>query len=339
MTDREHLRQRLEEMRADRDRSLTPFLERAEILLNYGEYGALEEADKLLEVAQTLRQSRIANKAPVTRAAAQEAARAVIENHAAVRADNGNIFQAQKVDLRGASFTQIIQDGLKELPPEPTVDIAFVLLAMTKAQAGDLASRQAFLQQPDVLQQNFASLVDHLQASWLDNYGQSPEQWRPRGQRSIADLVEDAVKALNGAQDFPKKLAAKFHDVLSLDRALVRQLRKSGCVVIMDAISLRHPQLLRAFQRSLLDVFPNTSILTLTPDDNVLDLMQNMVYALQVNLQESEFQIRLLDPAEALSCQVDSKLHSVSPWLVNQVRRIYATAARSDGRPSQMNFG
>ena len=69
--------------------------------------------------------------------------------------------------------------------------------------------------------------------------------------------------------------------------------------------------------------------------------MQNMVYALQLNLQDSEFQIRLLTiplgsrfPARSTASCTD-----VSPWLVNQVRRIYATAARSDGRPSQMNFG
>ena len=52
----------------------------------------------------------------------------------AVLADNGNIFQAQKVDLRGASFTQIIQDGLKELPSRPSISRSS-LLTMTKAQA------------------------------------------------------------------------------------------------------------------------------------------------------------------------------------------------------------
>lgn len=337
MADREQLRQRLDEMRADRDRSLTPFLERAEVLLNYEKYGALEEAEKLLEVAQKARQTRIVTQAPITRSAAQEAAKTVFENHAPVRADGGNVFMGQRLDLRGASFTQIFQEGLKEVTPDST-PIDFVLLAMTKAQAAELDTERAFRQEPEILLENFQSLAHYLgNRDWIAHYGDSSEQWRPRGQRSVAELVDIALKALmKDKKAFPKPLTARFHDILSLHRDVVWELRKSGCIVIMDAISLRHPQLLRAYQRSLLDVFPNTSILTLTPGDNTLQHMQNMVYALQVNLQDSELLVRANDPGESMACQVDYPLQSVASWLTNQIRRIYPAAASGDGRPGQI---
>jgi hypothetical protein len=340
LADREHLRQRLQEMMADRerDRSLTPFLERAEILLNYGEYGALEEADKMLDVAQKLREKQ----APVTRAVVQEAAGAVIENHAPVQADNGNIFQAREIDLRGASFTNIVNQGIRELPPEPTVDIVFVLLAMTNAQAEALASKKAFEGQPDILLQNFAALSAYLEKigvkNWSSHYGGSPEEWRPRGGSSIAELIEATFGELNASGEF-KKLVPKFHDIQALgngtraSRHLVRDLRRNGCLVIADAISLRHPVLLRAYQRCLLDVFPSTSVLALTPGADALGVIQDMVYGLQVNLQESEFQLRVRDLLENRACQVESDLDSVPHWLVGQLRRIY-DVARVDDRPN-----
>jgi len=231
-------------------------------------------------------------------------------------------------------YTMNIIDQMPAL--DESVEASFVLLAMTKAQADELASQQAFQQQPDVLQQNFASLAGYLAQigsnDWADHYGVSPEEWRPGGERTIAKLVGDTLDELNETREL-KKLVPKFYDIQSLgdgekvSRGLVRQLRKSGCLVIVDAISLRHPLLLRAYQRSLLDVFPSTSVLTLTPGAGALKLMETMVHTLQLNLQDSEFRLRARDRVDGLSCHVDCQLETVPGWLVDQLKRIYAAAA------------
>jgi hypothetical protein len=244
---------------------------------------------------------------------------------------------------------KLFQQALPEIKvPEPSVEVAFVLLAMTDSEAAALVSQAAFEEEIAVLRDNFVALDAHLQASgranWISDYNDLPEQWRPRGGRSIAEHVADALAALNESGEFSKRLAPKFHDVRALDskrpqgRALVRRLRSSGCVMIVDAISLRHPALLRAYQRSLLDVFPSTSVLTLTPDVNALQLMDSMVYALQISLQESEFGIRLRDPLEGFACRANSELESVVPWLVERVRKIYTSVASRDGIRTQMQL-
>jgi hypothetical protein len=253
------------------------------------------------------------------------------------------------VQVQGDILLTLFQQALPEIKvPEPSVDVAFVLLAMIDSEAAALGSKTAFANEIPILEENFVSLENHLKASgcanWADNYAAAPEQWRPRGDRYIADHVREALAALNESGEFSKRLTAKFYDIRVLGsgrpqgRALVRRLRSSGCVVIVDAISLRHPALLRAYQRSLLDVFPSTSVLTLTPDVNSLQLMHGMVYALQISLQESEFGLRLKDPLEGFACRANSELDSIVPWLVERVRKIYASAAPLDGIRGQMQL-
>jgi hypothetical protein len=117
---------------------------------------------------------------------------------------------------------------------------------------------------------------------------------------------------------------------------LLRPLRSKGCIVVVDAISLRHPALLRAYQRSLLDVFPLMSVVTLTPDGRAFELMKSMVYALQMNLEESEFSSRMTDLVDGMSCQEYSDPLKMSTWLVDRVRKLCGPAASKGGIRTQM---
>jgi hypothetical protein len=164
----------------------------------------------------------------------------------------------------------------------------------------------------------------------------------------VVEHVADAVAAVNSSEPkLRKQVVPKFYDIHSLDgntqdgRVLLRRLRISGCIVIVDAISLRHPIILRAYQRSMLDVFPSTYVLTLTPDAGALQLMHNMVYALQINLQESEFRLRCRDPLEGLNCRANNDLDSVVGWLYERVQK-HATkllAAEPSPKGSRMQLG
>jgi hypothetical protein len=324
------IRAQLEALRtAPNYQTLRPIVEAFQSVLNIGQ---VEIARAGLQVVRAFQQSDGA--AAPTKSALERAAIGIL-NEGPMNADT-IVNVGGDATFKDAVFKIALQ-GIKEMPGEPSVEVAFVLLAMTKQQADELASGHAFQQQPEILQQNFATLAAHLPDKWSDHYGASPEQWRPRGERSIAELIGATLDELNESGEF-KKLVPKFHDIKALgdgtrvSRNLVRHLRRNGCLVIADAISLRHPALLRAYQRCLLDVFPSTSVLTLTPGVDALGLMQGMVYALQLNLQDSEFKLRFDDLVENRACQVESQLDDVPHWLVGQVKRIY-DVARGEDRP------
>ena len=333
----EQLRTELEALRTAPDyRTLKPVVEAFLSVLNVagGSPANLTIASEGLRVIKALQQA-FGGAAP---------SKAAIENTTAGLLNLGSIEASKMYNVAGNAVFNIVVSSIKQMPTEPTVEVTFILLAMTKAQAGELVSLQAFQQQPDILKQNFdllsAFLTEIGQGSWSDHYGGSPQDWCPRGGDSIAQLVGSALDALNATGEF-KKLSPKFYsieafgDLKTATRTLVRQLRRDGCLMIVDAISLRHPRLLHAYQRSLLDAFPNTSVLTVTPDVKALNLMRGMVHALQLSLQESEFQMRCDDILED-SCEVDFQLNRVPKWLTREVRRIYAAAA---ARPSTIALG
>jgi hypothetical protein len=329
----EQLRTELEALRTAPDyRTLKPVVEGFVSVLNVAgnDPFKLAVASEGLRVIKALRQ-QFSGSVP---------SKAAIENATAGLLNLGSIEADKIYNVAGGAVFNIVMDNIKQMPTEPSVEVAFILLAMTKAQADQLVSLQAFQQQPDILKQNFDSLSAFLadigEGSWPNHYGTSPEDWRPRGGDSIAQLVGSHLDALNVTKEF-KKLSPKFYSIEALRdvtaTTLLRQLRRDGCLMIVDAISLRHPRLLHAYQRSLLDAFPNTSVLTVTPDAKALNLMRGMVHALQLNLHESEFQRRCDDILED-SCEVSFQLNP--KWLTRGVRRISTTAAV---RPSTIELG
>jgi hypothetical protein len=258
---------------------------------------------------------------------------------------DGQMFQAETQNI----IFQLFGQAAPEMKlPEPGIEVDVVLLVMTAAEALDLAAGRAFVGQAEVLKQDFENLAAHLNANgggnWVAHYDQTPERWRPRGgPLNIAQHVKDTFAEINKSGEFPKPLVPKFYDIRALDpgpgargnRLLLAHLRK-GCIVVIDAISTRHPALLRVYQRSLLDVFPNTSVVTLTPDGNAFKLMKSMVYSLQMSLEDSEFNQRLRDPMDAMACRHYDDEAEMSSWLVAQVRRICAPVMAKDGIRAQI---
>ena len=254
----------------------------------------------------------------------------------------GNIFSAHNIVLQWINTTE---KAVKL--PEPGVEVSLVLVAMTSEDAKRLAAREVFTERVPELRENFDKLVQHLeqsgQANWIDNYGGSPELWRPRGgAETIGQQATTAIETLNKRRVFPKPFVPKFYDIRAVNgedaagRDLLRRFRSRGCIVVIDAISIRHPALLRIYQRSGLDVFPSTSIVTLTPDGNTFALMNTMVYALQLSLAESELSSRMNDLIDAPYCQEFSDNRKMSVWLVDMVQRTYGPAAAEGAMRTQI---
>jgi hypothetical protein len=238
---------------------------------------------------------------------------------------------------------QVMFDAMPQLKSaDAGIPVPIVPVVMTAQEAAELASGRAFDGHPDVLCADFKLLHDHLVAvglaDWQTHYRDKPEDWWPFGTgpagRTIAEHASEALTLLNGAHESPKKLVPQFHDVRALSKArpLVQQLRSKGCIVILDAISIRHPALLAAFQRTLLDAYPGTAVLTLAPRDESFTLVRSMIYSLQLRLNESELSVRMNDPLEPFGvCQELTAMERFPGWFVTQTRQICKGALAEAG--------
>jgi hypothetical protein len=162
---------------------------------------------------------------------------------------------------------------------------------------------------------------------------------RTRG-GSIEKQVRQALNALNAQAGYPKPLVPSFHDIRIVNEpanwGLLRHLRQKGCVVIIDTVSLRHPILLKAFQQSLLEAYPTTSVLSLAPKHEALALIQDMTYALQLTLRESELGRRRRDLLEGYACEELGAMDGFPRWFVERVRQLCGPAAAQGGILQQM---
>lgn len=338
----DQLRTEYDQLKDDPDyASLRPLLDRALAYINVSE--SPEIVKVLLEIARAFHEEA----RPGSKGAGflREVAEGIVNKgffNEGLDA-KGSIIQTQ-----GNVILNLVEESARELKiPEPGVEVGVVLVAMTSKEAQSLFDGTVFTPQVEVLKQNFESLAGYLKqlgvANWVSHYDATPEQWRPHGGPTIGELIIDEFTELNEDKEFPEQLVAKFYDIRALDstrrngRRLLRRLRGSGCLVIVDAISIRHPALLRAYQRSLLDVFPSISVVTLTPDGNAFQFMKSMVYALQTSLEESEFNLRMEDPWDGMACQTYSSPKQMSRWLVERVRKISETTASKGGIRAQMH--
>jgi hypothetical protein len=261
----------------------------------------------------------------------------------------GDVTQAGR-DIVHNRISIVLSDAVRELKPPDSMQIPIVLVAMTSTEAKALAAETAFEGHLPALLEEFKRLNSHLReighGEWANHYGAESKDWRPTGgAKSIVDLVDEALKSMNKYSPLPKPLMAKFYDVRMLvpgdqsRRMLLSTLRRKGCVVIIDALSMRHPTLLQAFQRTLLDVYPTTSVLSLAPHSAAFDLVRDMIYGLQMNLKDSEWNQRRLDFTEDYACHELSKLDEFPKWLLSRAKEIYRGAAAGGSMIDQIKNG
>ena len=162
---------------------------------------------------------------------------------------------------------QSLADYIEKLVPGiglPTLDMPFVVLAMTKQEANDLLNRPT-------TEPHFADLRDQLLANFtieelLDSYVDTRDKWRSPLCRSeagekvaIQDTIEEVVKRINqtvldesssqneeavGRILRPKYFSAAFTSPdYSTRNQIYKELGRRGCVLIVDALSLFHPDL------------------------------------------------------------------------------------------------
>jgi len=235
-------------------------------------------------------------------------------------------------DLIMATFNLVIDK--RELPTR-TVPVPIVPVVMTSKEAQDLVSGAAFTGVASGLRADFQRLNSELLSAgitgWNANYGARREHWLPIGSQSGLSLdaeINAAVNQHNAAAALEKPLHAEFYDLPALvapaSRAALRRLRRQGCIVIIDTISIRHPLLLRGLQQSLLDTSAQTAVLTLAPHPNALTLTKSMTFTLELALRESELAARAGDPP--YWCDELSAVEQFPRWFLKTLAAVFPSA-------------
>ncbi|KHD08558.1 hypothetical protein PN36_19315 [Candidatus Thiomargarita nelsonii] len=183
------------------------------------------------------------------------------------------VYQANG-DIFNFIFNQFREDIA---PKESGILIPVILLVMNNKEAEALDSGVAFQNHHNELHDDFQQLktllVEH-KINWLNRYKALPEEWQPflsdENTMSIKQIMKEALSLVEGCT---RPLIPHFIDIRTLNNSENRPkkykfgLRKlrDGCIVIMDIISMRHPQIQREFRKSLLDAFPNTLVAAIYP--------------------------------------------------------------------------
>jgi hypothetical protein len=247
---------------------------------------------------------------------------------------------AETINNIGQQFIKFyVQTPTGEPAEPPTVRIPVVTLAMTRAEAADLLSGQAFDGYPAELQADFETMQAVLDAapaaaSWQSRYGDRAVDWLPFGDAgpSIADLVESNVADANNYNRWSPPLRAQFVDLhkVIVDRGELQQLRGTGCLLVVDMVSLRHPLLQQAFQLSLLDAYPHTSIVAVAPLPLALETARELRVAMQIRLADLEFARRRADKFE-VACAETAERNEFERWLVGQLGRMAPNLGAAGG--------
>lgn len=175
------------------------------------------------------------------------------------------------------------------LPPwgTRTVGLPVCVLCMTAAECQALKDDPALVgdRLGNQVQKQFEAIVQGLDAAqipWRDRYAQARDCWQPfgPGDASIGAIVEDIAREINErkvvklrqrrikVQWYPFDAVKAQHcdgDV-SL-RRVYKEVAQAGCVLLVDELSLFHPDLNEAFRSSQLSNNEQVAMVTLSPFD------------------------------------------------------------------------
>jgi TIR domain len=252
------------------------------------------------------------------------------------------VFQKYRENIQGmfSSLNEEVRKGPAAAP------VSVVLLTMNAAEAEALRSEKAFRGHPKKLLQDFRRLRKLLEArgaaDWAGRYRDTPEAWQPfssaEGGENISQLVTRSLNDVEGYE--PGTFVPSFKDVRTLtsgNRRLLRLLRLEGCVVIMDLVSMHHPEIQHHFQRSALDYYPLTSVVTVAPFLSAFDVMQEMTVVLQLRVSEMEFTMRRSDRGHDADTNACRQIHEegvLVAWLSQRVGGLYSSRLSSKKTPA-----
>jgi hypothetical protein len=211
--------------------------------------------------------------------------------------------------------------------------IPIVLVVMNAREAKELASGTCFQGYPEGVLDDFRQLqilVESTMPDWVDHYQEEAKDWRPFKENQEGLTIEQLLtRAFNMIDEYKKPVIPSCLDIHAVNepdsksnnrRIRLWTLRKGGCVVIMDVVSMRHPVIQREFRRSLLDAFSNVLVVRIAPTSDALSLIQQMI-TLAEKHSDLEFYKRSRVEYDALCTEVVDSYNLLS-WLKDHVTRL-----------------
>ena len=142
---------------------------------------------------------------------------------------------------------------------------------MDRTEAEYLANNNPYERDAAKIKREFLSFRDLLKNNWHLKYNDHPKDWLPfdGSKNTIEKLI---IYSLVKFSNYEKPIVPIFIDLNDINlpkyRYGLNNLRQNGCVVIVDPISLRHPELQRNFRKSALDIFADTIVAEISDLDD-----------------------------------------------------------------------
>jgi hypothetical protein len=257
----------------------------------------------------------------------------------------------EQVNQAAQIFQFYLSGQGSEAPPDPTVQVPIVLVAMTASEADQLSTGSGVGDQLADTWPDFGSLRTILERevpNWTERYGATATDWKPfAGQggddRTVVELVSDETTALSenlASRNLAARVAPRFIDIRDLrgDRGLLRGLRDQGCVVVVDGVSMVHPALHVAFHDCYLDPFMTTSIVTISPTDALKEArLLSVVFKLK--LGDFEWAKRAADRTVKMSQSMDTtSVNDFGRWMFERVQYFSGTEPEATGVKAFMKY-
>jgi hypothetical protein len=249
------------------------------------------------------------------------------------------VYQAQRqIFLTQAQPAQPAEE------PAP-VPAPVVIVAMSACQAQELSSGAAFANHPQGLHDDFRALDELLSTEgvddWEGHYGDDARTWRPFGaeEPTFVELATEVVADLNQRESYQPPLQPLFLDIeeLSEDRSMLKTLER-GCVVVMDSLSMRHPQVQRWFYKSRLDAYQSTSVLVFAPIHKVFQTSRGLSVMIVLRLDELEFSKRIDEPRDFGVCTEESERRKLVKWLSTRIQGLAPDIGAQQGVLAHMHM-
>jgi len=214
----------------------------------------------------------------------------------------------------------------REIREEIGCEINIVLLVMNQSEAEELDSEIVFCDYNTELRENFHTLKQTLLnngvINWVNHYQSTSERWQPFNQdipqQNITQLIEEVINNVH-----PEPIIVyKFIDIRELNQynqdsfKLLQQLRHEGCIIIMDVISMHHPEMQHLFKSTALDAFPNTLVLMVAPIYSVFDRVTSIKGVIEQRI-DIEFYRRLV--LKDSKCMKIGDKNIFRNWLIGKV--------------------
>jgi hypothetical protein len=234
---------------------------------------------------------------------------------------------ADTVNQSGRDIIQnifnVFRDKVDIDSPRP-IEIPIVLLTMNEIEVAELLSLSAFDGYPAKFKKDFVKLkkcLDKEIPAWPSHYKNTFELWQPfnnvKNAIGIKSVVIQALEIAQNEHEQKTLFQASFQDIHGVirDRSFLKKLRRDGCVVIMDIISMAHPAIFKSFQRSLLDAYPETHVLIFAPTYSIIEEVRNLTVGFEFCMSELEFVQRRYEHGEGYRCKEVFEESDFRHWL------------------------